>query len=106
MTDCEQFRFAITVDSFNALESPQPCKNIFLQEAMIERPEAVGKALNAELDVFDRKECWKPILEQSLTNQQQALIISQGNTWKEKVDADGVPIKDNIRNVIHSWNGP
>jgi hypothetical protein len=36
VTDREQFRFAITVDSFNALESPQPCKNIFLQEAMID----------------------------------------------------------------------
>ena len=72
-----------------------------LQEAIRDRPEAVSKALYSELDVFDRKECWKPVNEDNLSDIQRRLIISQGNTWKEKVDAEGNYIKDKMRNVIH-----
>ena len=71
-----------------------------IQEAVRERPLAVAKALEDEIDNFERKHCWKPIHEQDLSPEQRKLILDkQLNTWKEKKDAVGNSIKDKTRVV-------
>ena len=71
-----------------------------IQEALRERPLAVAKALDDEIDNFERKHCWKPIHERDLSSEQRRLILDkQLNTWKEKKDAVGNSIKYKTRVV-------
>ena len=70
--------------------------NLF-DEAFRNRPDKAMSALDKELDLLDKKKVWKPILMESLSSEDRALVLNNTKNYVEKYRADGVFEKSKVR---------